>query len=126
MIKRSHPDSLMKQQTLSRIAITVTIIGLVLLFLISKELSVSETTIDNIDNQFIGQKVKLKGTAERVYTTNTTTIITMSQPSVIKIFGFGNTKNIEEGDQIEVIGHVEEYEDEMEIVADRIRVMTPQ
>ena len=49
-------------------------------------------------------------------------IITITQPLDMKILLFDNV-SIEEGDYIEVIGEIDEYNGEKEVIGNRVRVV---
>jgi len=57
---------------------------------------------------------------------NQKTIMEITQPQEITVVLFKNenrTMPIQEGNQVEVIGRVDEYEGKLEIIADRLRVV---
>lgn len=111
----------MKEATLLKIAMITTITGIFLLFIISEKLPIEEIkdieTTDKID-------VKLKGPVSRISDLEKVAFITITQPKDTTVLVFKKEKlNISEGDYIEVIGRIEEYEGEKEVIANRIRVI---
>ncbi len=110
----------MNEKTLLKIAIISALAGIFLLYLISDNISIDESSIGKIEEEDIGSDVKVKGRVEDVFNGESISIITISQPSDIKIILFENV-SLSEGDYIEVIGEIEEYEGEMEVIGDRVR-----
>ncbi len=112
----------MKEDTLKRIALIFGVLGVILLYLISSDLSVDEISIERITKDNIGERVKIKGSVSNLYGTNTTTFIEISQPASLTVVIFDNI-SIEQGDYIEVIGEIEEYNEDIEIIGKRVRVI---
>ncbi|HZX44932.1 MAG TPA: hypothetical protein VFF28_04585 [Candidatus Nanoarchaeia archaeon] len=110
----------LKDKTLLKIAITGSLVGIALLILLSQFYQVGETSIIDIKDGLIGSDVKVEGTVNSIFRTNSTSIFTLSSPSELKIMASTNL-SISEGDYVEVIGQIDEYKGEKEIIADRIR-----
>lgn len=110
----------MQEKTLLKIAIIGALVGIFLLYIISGRITLDETSISNIENEGIGSDVKIKGVVKEVFNAEKLSIITISQPSDMNVLLFDNV-SIAKGDYIEVIGEVEEYEGEMEVIGNRVR-----
>ena len=70
--------------------------------------------------------VKLTGIVNKVIDTEKVTIIEITQPQKITVVLFKNenkTMPIQEGNEVEIIGKVDEYEGKLEIIADRLRIV---
>ena len=113
----------MKEKTLLRVALISAIIGVSVLFIISDNIEIDEKTIDKINKDNIGEKVKIKGIVTKVSDTNKTLFLEISQPESMTLIVFKDDKeiNISSGDYIEVIGKIDEYKGEMEVIVDKIR-----
>jgi len=111
---------IVKEKTLLRIALIASIIGVCVLFFVSDNIEISEKTIDNLDTIDMGEIVKVKGIVTKVRGTNETTFLELTQPESVKLIVFDNI-TILEGDFVEIIGKIDEYEGEKEIIVDRIR-----
>ncbi|MBU0614994.1 MAG: hypothetical protein KJ601_02780 [Nanoarchaeota archaeon] len=111
----------MKEKTLKKLAFSIAFIGIIVLYLISSNIDYTITSIDKITKENVGEKVKVRGMVSQVYGDNTT-IIKIEQPSTLDVVVFDKI-DIKEGDYIEVIGDVEEYNDGVEVIAKRVRVI---
>ncbi len=110
----------MKEKTLLKIAIISALAGILILYLISDNIKISESSIGKIENEDIGSDVKVKGVVNDAFNGEKISIITITQPSDMKVIIYENV-SIAEGDYIEVIGGIDEYEGEMEVIGNRVR-----
>ena len=110
----------MKEKTLLKIAIISALAGIFILYLISDNIEISESSIGNIENEDIGSDVKVKGVVKDVFNGESISIITITQPYDMKVILFENV-SISEGDYIEVIGEIDEYNGELEVIGNRVR-----
>jgi len=95
-----------------------------LLFAISSTIEVSERTIDKITKGDVGTQVKINGMIDKITELNTTTFMTIVQPNDMTVVVFKEEKrnlSLSEGDYVEIIGNVDEYNGELEVLAQRIR-----
>ena len=68
--------------------------------------------------------MKILGRVTRFTETENVYFIEIQQPSTIDVLIFKNEPlSLTEGDNIEIIGKIDEYEGEMEIIGNRIRVI---
>lgn len=115
----------MKEKTLLRIALLCSVTGIALLFIISENIEIDEKAIDKINMDNIGDYVKIKGTVAKIIETEEVMILNIEQPAQITVFLFKNKPvTLNEGNYIEVIGKIEDYEGKTEIIADKIRVIS--
>lgn len=112
----------MKEKTLLKIAIICAFVGVFLLYLISDSIKMDEKSIEQIENEEIGNDVKVKGVVKDVFNGEKISIITITQPEEMKIILYENV-SVSEGDYIEVIGEIDEYKGEREVIGNRIRVI---
>jgi len=116
----------MKENTLLKIALIATLTGLVLLFLISDNIKIDEKNIEKITIDNKDEFVKVKGRVSKLIDTEKVTILEITQPQEITVVLFkpvNQTSPIKEGNEIEVIGKVDEYEGSLEIIAHRARII---
>lgn len=95
-----------------------------MLFAISSTIEVSERTIDKITKGDVGTQVKINGMIDKITELNTTTFMTIVQPNDMTVVVFKEEKrnlSLSEGDYVEIIGNVDEYNGELEVLAQRIR-----
>ena len=114
----------MKEKTLFKTALIVSMVGVIVLFFFSEfsgleEMDIKEITIEDLD-----KNVKVIGAVTKVIDTDKVIIMDIAQQEELKVVVFKD-KNIslKKGDYIEVLGTVEEYEGELEIIGDRIRLI---
>lgn len=110
----------MKEKTLLRISIICALVGIFVLYLISDNIVLNESSISNIKNEEIGKDVKIKGVVKDVFNGESLSIITITQPDEMKIIFYDNV-SVSKGDYIEVIGEVDEYNNEREVIGNRMR-----
>ncbi|MBW2976576.1 exodeoxyribonuclease VII large subunit [Candidatus Woesearchaeota archaeon] len=115
----------MKEKTLLKIALICSLSGLLILFLISNNLEIKEKNIEKITLDNKDEFVKLTGTVSNIIDTEKVAIIEIVQPQKITVVMFKNeniTVPIQKGSEVEVIGKVDEYEGQLEIIAERVRI----
>ncbi|MFC1704702.1 OB-fold nucleic acid binding domain-containing protein [Nanoarchaeota archaeon] len=114
----------MKEKTLLRVALVVSLIGIVILFFISEFKDIDETRIDDITINDLDKDVKVIGTISQMRDTDKVMIMEVMQAQKVKVVVFKDDNfSLKKGDYIEVLGKVEEYEGELEIIGDRIRLI---
>ena len=116
----------MKEKNLLKIALICSLLGLLILYLVSNNIEIKEKNIEKITLDNKDEFVNIKGTISNIVNTEKVTIIKILQPQEITVVLFKNenkTTTIQQGNEIEVIGKVDEYEDKIEIIADRVRVI---
>ena len=116
----------MKEQTLLKTALITSLLGLLILYLISSNIEIKEKNIEKITLDNKDEFVKLRGIVNKVIDTEKVTIMEITQPQQITVVLFKNenkTMSIQEGNQVEIFGKVDEYEGKLEIIADRLRVV---
>ena len=116
----------MKEKTLLKIALIVSLTGLLIIYLISDNISIKEKNIEKITIANIDEYVKVRGIVSRITDTERVTIMDITQPTEITVVlfkGENKTTPIREGNEVEIIGKVDEYEDRLEIIAQRARII---
>jgi|TARA_B100001964_G_C14179906_1_gene575687 DNA/RNA endonuclease YhcR with UshA esterase domain len=116
----------MKEKTLLKVALICSLLGLLILYLISGNIEIKEKNIEKITLENKDEFVKLRGIVNNVVDTEKVTIMEITQPQQITVVLFkdeNKTMPIQQGNEIEIIGKVDEYEGKMEIIADRLRVV---
>tara|TARA_Y100000294_G_C8367150_1_gene261174 strand:+ start:182 stop:535 length:354 start_codon:yes stop_codon:yes gene_type:complete len=116
----------MKEKTLLKLALITSLAGLLILYLISDNIAINEKSIEKITLDNKDEMVKVRGIVSKVIDTEKVTILEITQPTEITVVLFkGNQEStpIKEGNEVEIIGKVDEYEDELEIIAQRARII---
>ena len=116
----------MKEKTLLKVALICSLLGLLVIYLISNNIEIKEKNIEKITLDNKDEFVKLRGIVSRVTDTEKVTIMEITQPQQITVVLFKNenkTMPVYEGNEVEIFGKVDEYEGKLEIIADRLRVV---
>ena len=117
----------MKEKTLLKAALIISLLGLVVLYLISDNIKIEEKNLEKITLGNKGEFVKIKGTISNLVNTDKVAILEITQPQKITVVLIKNSNNamqIKPGNEVEVIGKVDEYNGKLEIVADKLRVIS--
>ena len=113
----------MKENTLLKIALICSLIGLIALYFISTKIEVKDYK-PNLVNENIGDDVKLNGIVTKISDRGSVVFIEVSQQNPVAVVLFTDDDiNLKNGDTVEVIGEVQEYNGKNEIIAQKIRVI---
>lgn len=115
----------MKEKTLLKTALICSIVGITVLFFVSGGIPISEKSINSINKEDLDEVVKVKGSVTNIINTTKVTIIEVTQPESMSIILFNDKDRIDlqDGDYVEVIGKVQEYNGKMEVIGQRVRVI---
>ena len=116
----------MKEKTLLKTALIVSLAGLLVLYIISDNIEIKQASIEKITLDNKDEMVKVKGIVSRLTDTEKVTIMEITQPTEITVVLFKDNNQsmpIREGNEVEIIGKVDEYNNKLEIVAQRARVI---
>ena len=116
----------MKEKTLLKTALICSVLGLLVLYLISDYIAIDEKSVGKITLDNKDEIVKVKGIVDKVIDTEKVAIINIIQPQEMTVVLFKNenrTIKINEGNEVEIIGKVDVYEGRMEIIANRARII---
>ncbi len=111
----------MQEKTILKIAVIVSMLGLGFLFLYSNQLNLA--TIADLDSVGVKESVQLRGKVNSVRVTEKATFLELEGEKVVKTDVILFPKEsifIKEGDYVEVLGTVEEYNGKKELIASRI------
>jgi len=109
----------MNEKFLLKLVLLISVLGLILLYMISRNVVVDDTTIEKITNEEIEGKVVVNGIVKEINTKGNTTVLVIGQESDIKVIVFSNI-NLSKGEVVKIFGKVSEYNDEKEIIAEKI------
>lgn len=116
----------MKEKTLLKIALICTIVGLIVLYFISSNITIQEVDLSRIDETDIGDDIKLIGRVEKVSDVEKVMFLDVGQQKIesISVILFKDSDiAISEGDYVEIIGEIEEYEGERQVIANKVRLI---
>ncbi|MFH1637010.1 MAG: OB-fold nucleic acid binding domain-containing protein [Candidatus Woesearchaeota archaeon] len=113
----------MQEKSLLRVAVICSLTGMLLLLLLSDKPSVTGYPINEINRNAIGAKVKIGGLVEELRAVKSVIILNVSDGTgSMKVVVFESEEEFYEGNYVEVIGEVTEYNGEIEVDANEIIV----
>ena len=113
----------MKENTLLKIAIICSLVGLIALYFISENIEVNDYKPQQL-NKNVGDAVKLTGKIVKISEKSNVAFIEISRQNSVSVVLFTDKGvNLKQGDSVEILGKVQEYNGKNEIIADSIRVM---
>ena len=116
----------MNENTLLKLSLIFSILGILIVLFISETVPVKLYEISEITEEKIDETVRIQGTVKRTSDTPEILIINLEdETGTITIILFKNDEEIslEKNQRVEIIGNVTEYKDQLEIVADQIKVI---
>lgn len=117
---------IMKEKTLIIISSICFLTGILIMFSLAQFLSIDEIVINKITKEDLTKKVKIRGVVKNIIDTESVAIIKVSEEASIDVILFkedNESIGLKAGEIIEVIGSVEEYEENLEIIGQRVRVI---
>ncbi len=112
----------MKETTLLKIALAVSMLGIPALFLLSSQIKTDEAMISRLD-EMTDETVVVSGMVLDINDMDGTTFILMQKDEMMTVVLFGPSPPLQTGDYIQVRGTVSEHEGETEIIGDEVRVV---
>jgi len=110
----------MKDSTLLKISLIISILGILILFFIADTSKIKDVDVKELED-YKDKTVKIKGVVEQVTNTESATFVKVKQSNLVEVVVF-EALNLSKGNYVEVTGKVDEYNDEYEILADKIKV----
>ncbi len=120
----------MKDESLVKLSILTSVIGisgLLLFLLVSKPLQVR---VQDIDETLLGKRVEVVGKVDDLFSKNGHIFFYLRNTSEIKVVVFRNTvkrlglEDLRDGDSVKVVGTVERYRGEIEIITRDLKVLS--
>ena len=114
----------MKETTLLKIALLCSLAGLIILYFISTKIEIKDYKPNKL-SQNVGDDVKLTGTVAKITDKGNVVFVEIIQqiPVNVVLFKNGDKLKLNNGDNIEIIGKVQEYGQKEEIIAQKIRAI---
>ncbi len=113
----------MDDRQLFHFALCIALLGIIALYVVAEKIESDTVRIDDITDEFLGKKVTLSGTIQKITVLEKMTLITIAQKgsvSTMLVVVFDPLSDIFQGDVIKVSGTVKEYKGRLEVVAERI------
>ena len=113
----------MEKKTIFNISLTASLLGILLLLLVSENLNAKQITIDSITRNYIDKDVVIVGSISSINKQEGTTWLKVKdETGKIDIVAFkSGDLNLKYGDNVEVYGKVAVYNDKLEIIAKSIK-----
>ena len=114
--------------TFLKITLTITLLGILLLLFLVNTLQPRQTNIEEINNNLLNKNVKIKGIIFNIKTfedSNFQVISIKDDTGKIDIT-INQITNLKENQEISVTGKVKEYNQHLQVQADKIMVITSQ
>ena len=111
----------MDERFLLKLALIISVVGLIALFIISTNIEINDTTIEKITSEEIEGDVVITGIVKEITEKSGTTFIIIKQESDINVIVFSDNLNLSKGETVKITGTVEEYQNQKEIIADKIQ-----
>jgi RecJ-like exonuclease len=112
----------LQESFLLKIALVVSVLGIVFLYLISTQIELNDTTIEKITSGSAEDKVSVTGLVTSVKQSGQTTFITLSQTNNVDVVVFSKNLSLAAGDVVKIIGKVQDYNGKKEIIADKVEM----
>ena len=115
----------MKETTLLKIALICSLIGLLALYFISSKIEVKDYKPAEL-NKNVGDDVKLKGIITKISDKGNVVFVDLKNENymTVVLFTSENDLKLKKGDNVEVIGKVQEYNGKNEIIAQKVRMIS--
>ena len=112
----------MNEKTLLKISIIGSLLGLIILFMLAENISISDKDIDKLTMDDIEQSVKVTGMVTKVTNREKVMFLEISEKAKVNalLFKKGNV-SIEMGDLVEIRGKVDEYNNKPQIIIIQIK-----
>ncbi len=116
----------MKEKNLFKLAFICSLVGLITLFFVSENIEIKEIDVGKITDSDVGKEVRVIGKIERLTNTEKVMFLEIAQEKIenIDVILFKDQKkiNLKKGDYIELLGEVDEYEGEYNIIANAVKL----
>jgi len=123
--KRRFSEMIMHNNTLLKIALLGSVIGVGLLFLLSSSIEIDEQLISKLDEVREGELVEVSGVVVSLNDLGKVMYLDIEERKIedvsVVLFKDGRVK-VREGDYVKVIGSVEEYNGEKQIIGSKVEV----
>jgi RecJ-like exonuclease len=112
----------MKEKTLLKLSVVVSIIGLAVLFIALKNISIDTIMLNKIDG-LVDEQVIIEGVVVDISITNSTTFVKIEKNELTSVILFGKTPLVETGDFVQIRGKVAEHNGKTEVIGEEMRVV---
>lgn len=112
----------MKRREVYSICVFIALAGLTLMYFSSLYISLEQVDIEEIDRSWIGKNVKISGNVTEFRKSSGHAFFDVNDSTgEILVVDFESSLELEQGDTVNVTGHVEQYEGELEVIAREVQ-----
>jgi len=114
----------MNEKMLLKISLAAAIFGLIFLFFYSEAVDLEQ--LKHVDDSISGQSVKIRGTITKLSAQEKVLfldILTDQQETITAVLFTSEEVFIKVGDYVEIVGEIEEYNGEKEILSNSVRII---
>ena len=112
----------MQERKMLKVSVVMTVIGLIFLYFYAQEVDLKE--VQKVDEGMVDETIKLFGQIKKINIAEKATFIELTNVEKIgdtKVVLFSEEELfLKEGDYVEISGKVEEYNNQQEIIANKI------
>jgi len=123
---------MLSDESLTKISFVITIVGVIALYFIVQTTEPNLTPLKDISHDMVGNYVKVVGAVKSIswHESGHLFITLRDEYDEIKVVmfskeakKFAELKEIKKDEQITIIGKIDEYENELEVVAEKIEIL---
>jgi len=123
-LKHINFSNTMQEKNLQRIALITALIGIFIILIIAEKAEIPEIQIKDINDNLLHKEVKLKANITTLKYTPKILITTIQDNTGnITMIAYTNRTYIKKGQQIEIIGEIIEYKQQLEVEAKQIKII---
>ncbi|MBW2964147.1 hypothetical protein KY363_01690 [Candidatus Woesearchaeota archaeon] len=112
----------MKEATLLKIALAVSVLGIAALFVLSQHISVDEAMLSKLEGM-ADESVVVSGMVLDISSMEGVTFIRIQKEEMTSVVLFGDAPPVDVGDYVQVRGTVSEEDGETEVIGEEVRVI---
>lgn len=102
----------MNESFMLKLAVFISVLGIIFLFIIAKNIEISNTNIQKINHENIEGKIIVSGIIKEIHSSDKFTTIIINEQSELKAVAFSNI-NLSVGDYVKITGN---YQDDSLII----------
>ncbi|MBN2421782.1 OB-fold nucleic acid binding domain-containing protein [Candidatus Woesearchaeota archaeon] len=114
----------MNESLLLKLAVVFSFTGIIVLYLISRNIEINDTTIEKINKEELDNEVKVTGRITSVINREGLTVLEISEQTKISVLLFNNELNFTKGNVVEVHGKIDEYNENRQVIANSVKVVS--
>lgn len=113
----------MNDKDLMKLSFAIAVLGIIALFLVTEQLEPIAVPVELIDSSYVGKNVVVNSTIKSLTIKDDNIFITLNEGMRVVVFknkALDDNYNLKAGNKISVVGKVQLYKNELEIIAEKI------